>query len=175
MLLPLITEILGDLERNGLAGAASSFSPDLLVLNGAGDFTVGGPRGDNGLSGKKLVVDQYGPTVPIGGGALSGKDPHKIDKCGPLRARQLAKTLVRAGADSADVTLPWAPGADAPPSVMAVTTRGGARQRVPEGQLPPPEWFSIARIVSDLELLHIDWEEQVLDGYFHDFNARWER
>ena len=175
MLLPLITEILGELEREGLIGASSSFSPDLLVLNGAGDFTVGGPRGDNGLSGKKLVVDHYGPTVPIGGGALSGKDPHKIDKCGPLRARQLAKSLVRAGADSADVTLAWAPGADAPPSVMAVTTRGGARQRVPEGQLPPPEWFSIARIVSDLELLHIDWEEQVLDGYFHDFNARWER
>ena len=58
---------------------------------------------------------------------------------------------------------------------MAVTTRGGVRWRVPDGELPPPEWFSIARIVSDLELLHIDWEEQVLDGYFHDFNARWER
>ena len=175
LLLPLIQEILGLLERTGLTGAASTFSPDLLVLNGAGDFTVGGPRGDNGLSGKKLVVDHYGPTVPIGGGALSGKDPHKIDKCGPLRARQLAKTLVRSGADSADVTLAWAPGADAPPSVTAVTTTGGVRRRVPDAELPPPEWFAIARIVSDLELLTVDWGERVREGFFRDFNARWER
>ena len=135
---------------------AGTFSPDLLVLNGAGDFTVGGPRGDNGLSGKKLVVDHYGPTVPIGGGALSGKDPHKIDKCGPLRARQFAKTLVRSGADSADVTLACAPGADAPPSVTAVTTTGGVRWRVPDAELPPPEWVAITRIVADLELLTVD-------------------
>jgi len=175
LLLPLIQEILGLLERDGLTGAAATFSPDLLVLNGAGDFTVGGPRGDNGLSGKKLVVDHYGPTVPIGGGALSGKDPHKIDKCGPLRARQLAKTLVRSGADSADVTLAWAPGADAPPSITAVTTTGGVRRRVPDAELPPPEWFAIARIVSDLELLTVDWGERVREGYFRDFNARWER
>ena len=59
-------------------------------VNGGGDFDVGGPFGDNGLSGKKLVVDAYGPSVPIGGGAWSGKDPHKIDRVGALIARKLA-------------------------------------------------------------------------------------
>jgi S-adenosylmethionine synthetase len=175
LLLPLLAARLEELERAGLAGVAATFSPGRLVLNGAGDFTVGGPRGDNGLSGKKLVVDHYGPTVPIGGGALSGKDPHKVDKCGPLRARQLAKSLVRAGADAADVTLSWAPGADAPPSVVAVTTRGGVRLRIPDEELPPPEWFGIARIVADLELLHVDWGARVLDGYFRDPAVAWER
>ena len=68
---------------------------------------VGGPEGDNGLSGKKLVIDHYGPGVPIGGGALAGKDPHKVDKCGALRARQLAKKLVRGGVDEARVPLGW--------------------------------------------------------------------
>jgi len=55
---------------------------------------VGGPEGDNGLSGKKLVVDHYGPGVPIGGGALCGKDPHKVDRAGALAARQLANKQV---------------------------------------------------------------------------------
>ena len=61
-------------------------------------------EGDNGLLGKKLDIDHYGPGVPIGGGAPSGKDPHKVDKCGVLRARQLAKKLVRGGVDEARVT-----------------------------------------------------------------------
>jgi S-adenosylmethionine synthetase len=79
------------MEAGGLVGAAAGFAPDKLILNGAGEFAIGGPEGDNGLSGKKLVIDHYGPGVPIGGGALCGKDPHKVDKCGALRARQLAK------------------------------------------------------------------------------------
>ena len=82
---------------------------------------------------------------------------------------------MRAGADTADVTLSWAPGADAPPSVMAVTTRGGVRLRIPDEELPPAEWFGIARIVADLELLTDDWRTQVLNGYFRDPTASWER
>jgi S-adenosylmethionine synthetase len=60
--------------------------------------------------GGKLVIDHYEPGVPIGGGALVGKDPHKVDKCGALRARQLAKKLVRGGVDEARVLLGWTPG-----------------------------------------------------------------
>ena len=63
--------------------------PD-LVLNGAGMFVCGGPNGDNGLSGKKLVVDAYGPGVPIGGGAWSGKDFLKVDRLGGMAARRIA-------------------------------------------------------------------------------------
>jgi S-adenosylmethionine synthetase len=95
----MLEQILRDLERGGLEGVASTFTSDKLILNGAGEFAIGGPEGDNGLSGKKLVIDHYGPGVLIGGGALSGKDPHKVDKCGTLRARQFAKKLVRAGVD----------------------------------------------------------------------------
>ena len=95
ILLPILKHILRELENRGLQGAASTFAAERLVLNGAGEFAIGGPVGDNGLSGKKLVIDHYGPGVPIGGGALCGKDPHKVDKCGALRARQLAKKLVR--------------------------------------------------------------------------------
>jgi len=85
--------------------------PEQLTVNGAGAFEVGGPEGDNGLSGKKLVVDAYGPRVPIGGGAWSGKDFFKADRAGGLHARRLAKMIVQFGlAEEAEVVLGWFPG-----------------------------------------------------------------
>ena len=93
-----------------LPGLSASL-PEQLTVNGAGAFEVGGPEGDNGLSGKKLVVDAYGPRVPIGGGAWSGKDFFKADRAGGLHARRMAKTLVRLGlVQEATVTLAWFPG-----------------------------------------------------------------
>lgn len=98
--------------------------PDQLSVNGAGDFEVGGPEGDNGLSGKKLVVDAYGPRVPIGGGAWSGKDFFKADRAGALHARRVAKSIVRLGlASEATVTLAWHPG-DRSARVINVESRG---------------------------------------------------
>ena len=80
-------------------------------FNGAGCFEVGGPMGDNGLSGKKLVVDFYGPRIPIGGGAMSGKDFWKVDRAGPLIARELAvKAVELHGCREAIVTLGICPG-----------------------------------------------------------------
>jgi S-adenosylmethionine synthetase len=80
-------------------------------VNGAGNFEVGGPEGDNGLSGKKLVVDAYGPRVPIGGGALSGKDFFKADRAGAVLARRLAKAVVMSGAaPECSATLAITPG-----------------------------------------------------------------
>lgn len=88
--------------------------PD-LELNGAGMVVSGGPNGDNGLSGKKLVVDAYGPTVPIGGGAWSGKDFRKVDRIGGMLARELALAAVaEAGAGEAQVTLEYIPGCEGP-------------------------------------------------------------
>ena len=85
--------------------------PESFHVNGAGNFEVGGPEGDNGLSGKKLVVDAYGPRVPIGGGALSGKDFFKADRAGAILARRLAKAVVMSGAAPECVaTLAIAPG-----------------------------------------------------------------
>ena len=175
LLLPIVGEILANLEAGGLTGISSTFSPGKLILNGAGEFATGGPEGDNGLSGKKLVIDHYGPLVPIGGGALSGKDPHKVDKCGALRARQLAKQLVRAGGDEARVTLGWAPGGDGPFLIEAHTSQAGVHLQVPREELPLAAWFSIDRIVRDLELEHRDWAGDLLAGYFCQPGASWER
>ena len=98
------------------------------------------------------MIDHYGPGVPIGGGALAGKDPHKVDKCGALRAPQLAKNFVRGQVDEARVVLGWAPGGDAPFLVEASTTPGSVSLQVPRQELPPDEWFTIKSIVRDLEL-----------------------
>jgi S-adenosylmethionine synthetase len=86
--------------------------PDEVLVNGAGEFSLGGPEGDNGLSGKKLVVDCYGPRVSIGGGALSGKDFYKADRAGTILARRLAKLIVMTGAaQECHATLTFTPGA----------------------------------------------------------------
>ncbi len=89
-----------------------------IEMNGAGMFVAGGPNGDNGLSGKKLVVDAYGPGVPIGGGAWSGKDFFKVDRLGGMAARRLAlESLLASDADEALVTLTYLPGGDRPARV----------------------------------------------------------
>ena len=83
---------------------------------------MGGPEGDNGLSGKKLVVDAYGPRVPIGGGAWSGKDFFKADRAGGIHARRIAKLAVITGlCDEALVRLLWFPG-DRTPRVLPIET-----------------------------------------------------
>jgi S-adenosylmethionine synthetase len=174
ILLPLIECVLSDNEINGIEGLYSSFDPGKLILNGAGEFAIGGPEGDNGLSGKKLVIDHFGPSVPIGGGALAGKDPHKVDKCGALRARQLAKHIVRSGMDEATVTLGWAPGGDVPFIVEAVINQGGVRIQLPREELPSDGWFAIGRIVQELELTDRDWQEDLDCGYFANKTHPWE-
>jgi S-adenosylmethionine synthetase len=107
-----------------------------LVVNGGGNFLVGGPEGDSGLSGKKLLLDYYGPRVPIGGAALSGKDFNKPDRAGALIARRIALFVVRSGlAREATVTLLSLPG-DAEPQVLRIATE--------HGDLPRPErWSSL--------------------------------
>ncbi|MCY2958534.1 MAG: methionine adenosyltransferase domain-containing protein [Planctomycetota bacterium] len=170
-----LEEALAELERAGLTGLASSFTPERLHLNGAGAFELGGPHGDNGLSGKKLVVDHYGPTVPIGGGALCGKDPHKVDRVGALRARQLAKSLVPRLAAEALVRVVWAPGLGVP-SHVEVEARDAVGMRVPIGpeELPEIEWFGIERAVRSLELSEPSWQVASAAGYFVESTRRWE-
>ena len=89
-----------------------SLSPHLdLRINPIGDFVEGGPFGDNGLSGKKLVMDAYGPRVPIGGGATAGKDRWKPDVRGPAFAREIAvEQVLRQGCRECTVTVSISPG-----------------------------------------------------------------
>jgi len=92
------------------------------LVNGAGAFEVGGPLGDNGLSGKKLVAQAYGAAVPIGGGAVFGKDPRKVDPRGQALARRMALELVASGqAREATVWLAFRPG-DTEPRWVEVET-----------------------------------------------------
>ncbi len=157
-----------------LAGVAATWSPTVVRLNGSGDFSCGGPRGDNGLSGKKLVVDHYGPGVPIGGGALCGKDPHKVDRVGALRARQVAVRLVRdGGCPEATVWLGWQPGRPEPD--VATATAGGRRleRAAMEALVAVPD-LTIAGSFHELELAGVRWVEVHRAGYFGRCRA-WER
>lgn len=160
-------------KETGLVGLEDLKAGDVF-LNGAGDFHVGGPQGDNGLSGKKLVADHYGPEVPIGGGALCGKDPHKIDRVGPLRARQLARQLARAHDANALVRLAWSPGDCHPYFVEAWLDRDGRQTRLADNHLPPLDWFSIETIFADLRLQEVQWRKAVNAGYFANPEFSWE-
>jgi S-adenosylmethionine synthetase len=111
-----------------LARRLPGFAPEdprEFVVNGSGTFSIGGPEGDNGLSGKKLLLDHYGPRVHIGGTALSGKDFWKPDRAGTLLARRLALAVVQAGvAREAVVQFVSFPGDEAPRPVRITTPQG---------------------------------------------------
>ena len=145
--------------------------PANITVNGAGNFSVGGPEGDNGLSGKKLVVDYYGPRVPIGGGAISGKDFFKPDRAGAILARRLAKAVVLTGvATECTATLGFAPGAEQA-TVLELAT--------PTGTLDPRGWETLF----DLSLIgtgerytnRSDLVEVARYGHFTDPRLPWEQ
>ncbi len=111
-----------------------------FYVNPTGRFVVGGPHGDAGVTGRKIIVDTYGGAAPHGGGAFSGKDPTKVDRSACYMARYIAKNVVAAGlADRALVQLAYAIGVADPVSVMVRTEGTG---RIPEGE--------ITRLVRDL-------------------------
>jgi S-adenosylmethionine synthetase len=95
-----------------------------LMVNPNGPLLNGGSDGDNGQTGRKLVMDYYGPRVPIGGGALSGKDLSHIDRAGAYAARNACVDAVAGGADSAEVLVAYAPGRSAPLDIRW-TIQGG--------------------------------------------------
>lgn len=172
LVLPVVRGALAELEARGLAGISDLQLKD-FILNGAGDFIVGGPEGDNGLSGKKLAVDFYGPEIPIGGGAICGKDPHKVDVAGAFRARELAlRLLKKRGGSAVTVRLGWTPG-DAAPSFREAESVDslGLSHPIPASALPSEDWFSIASAVADLRLATVTRRKRVLSGYFFDSAA----
>jgi S-adenosylmethionine synthetase len=96
-----------------------------VLINGTGKFTVGGPIGDAGVVGRKIVVDAYGPRIPVGGGAYSGKDPTKVDRSAAYMCRHIAKTVVALGRSrECTVTLAYGIGGLEPEMVTAVTETG---------------------------------------------------
>ena len=104
-----------------------SVKRDLTKINGTGNFVIGGPTGDAGVVGRKIVVDQYGPRVPVGGGAFSGKDPTKVDRSAAYMARHIAKTIVAnqvGGAKEATVHIAYGIGQIQPEMITAITDTG---------------------------------------------------
>jgi S-adenosylmethionine synthetase len=98
-----------------------------FLVNPTGSFEIGGPKGDCGLTGRKIIVDTYGGSAPHGGGAFSGKDPSKVDRSAAYAARYVAKNIVAAGlASKCLVQVSYAIGVAQPTSVM-VTTEGTGR------------------------------------------------
>jgi len=110
-----------------------------LMLNPNGPLLNGGSDGDNGQTGRKLVMDFYGPRVPIGGGALSGKDFSHIDRCGAIAARAAAIGAVRSGAAECKVILAYAPNVPEPLEIVFEMEGRGLK--------PPKAWFSHPSIV----------------------------
>ncbi len=93
-----------------------------IYVNPTGRFVIGGPQGDSGLTGRKIIVDTYGGSAPHGGGAFSGKDPTKVDRSAAYAARYVAKNIVAAGlADKCQVELAYAIGVAKPVSVLVET------------------------------------------------------
>jgi S-adenosylmethionine synthetase len=92
---------------------------DFLFVNPTGKFVIGGPMGDTGLTGRKIIVDTYGGAAPHGGGAFSGKDPTKVDRSAAYAARHVAKNVVAAGlADRCQIQVAYAIGVAHPMSVL---------------------------------------------------------
>lgn len=97
-----------------------------ILINPTGRFVIGGPVGDSGLTGRKIIVDTYGGAAAHGGGAFSGKDPTKVDRSAAYAARYIAKNIVAAGlADKAEIQLAYAIGVASPVSVLVDTFKTG--------------------------------------------------
>jgi len=115
---------------------AALFNKDIkYFVNPTGKFVIGGPHGDSGLTGRKIIVDTYGGKGAHGGGAFSGKDPSKVDRSGAYAARHIAKNMVAAGvADEVLVQVSYAIGV-ARPMNLYVNTYGTSKLTITDGDL----------------------------------------
>jgi S-adenosylmethionine synthetase len=156
----------------------SELLPNFLV-NPTGKFEIGGPMGDAGLTGRKIIVDTYGGAARHGGGAFSGKDPSKVDRSAAYAARYVAKNVVAAGlADRCEIQVAYAIGVAHPVSLM-VQTYGTGRVSDADIVRAIGEVFDLrpAAIVRDLDLRRPIFQKTAAYGHFgredHDFT--WER
>jgi S-adenosylmethionine synthetase len=118
----LIKEMIADAVESALPKGWMPQRPSDFLVNPTGNFVIGGPDGDCGLTGRKIIVDTYGGYAPHGGGAFSGKDPTKVDRSAAYAARYLAKNVVAAGvAERCTIQIAYAIGVADPMSVLVDT------------------------------------------------------
>ena len=167
------------LSKTGLLTPRTKF-----FINPTGKFVVGGPCGDSGLTGRKIIVDTYGGMAAHGGGAFSGKDPSKVDRSAAYYARYAAKNIVAAGlADRCQIQVAYAIGVDKPVS-FCVKTFGTAKDGVTdaalEAMLASGKVFDFRpyALIADLKLLAPrgwSYEETAAYGHFGRDTFPWER
>ncbi|MFW5712404.1 MAG: methionine adenosyltransferase [Spirochaetia bacterium] len=165
----VIEPALGD---TGLLDAKTKY-----YINPTGRFVTGGPHGDSGLTGRKIIVDTYGGMGRHGGGAFSGKDPSKVDRSAAYMARYIAKNLVAAElCERCEVELAYAIGVPHPVSVMVDAFETA---RIPEEQIEAliPKVFDLspAGIVRSLDLLQPIYEQTAAYGHFGRDAFAWEQ
>ena len=138
------------------------------LVNPTGSFEIGGPKGDCGLTGRKIIVDTYGGSAPHGGGAFSGKDPSKVDRSAAYAARYVAKNVVAAGlASKCLVQLSYAIGVAKPTSVMLTTYGTGKVSDEKLAQLVEQHFDLRPKgIVQMLDLLRPIYEKTAAYGHF---------
>ena len=148
-----------------------------FLINPTGRFVVGGPQGDSGLTGRKIIVDSYGGWGRHGGGAFSGKDPSKVDRSAAYMCRWVAKNIVAAGlADCVELQLAYAIGHPDPVSVYVDTMGTGkiADEKIARG-VRRVFGFRPADIVKQLDLLRPIYRETTNYGHFGKAGLPWEQ
>jgi len=151
----------------------------VIHVNPTGRFVTGGPMGDTGLTGRKIIVDTYGGSCPHGGGAFSGKDPTKVDRSACYMARHVAKNIVAAGlAERAQIQVAYAIGVAEPVSVMVETYgTGKVPNAVIEKIVRTHFDFTPAGIIKYLDLRRPIYRKTAAYGHFGrpDSDFSWER
>jgi S-adenosylmethionine synthetase len=154
-----------------------SADSDLLLVNPTGRFVIGGPMGDAGLTGRKIIVDTYGGMARHGGGAFSGKDPSKVDRSAAYAARWVAKNVVAAGlAARCEVQVAYAIGVAHPVSIM-VETFGTATVDEDKIVKAVEKVFDLrpAAILEHLDLRRPVYRPSAAYGHFGRDEFTWER
>ena len=165
---PELRDALSELVINHVVPAELRAPSMQRFINATGVFCIGGPQGDSGVTGRKIIVDTYGGMGRHGGGAFSGKDPSKVDRSAAYAARWVAKTVVAAGlASRCEVQVAYAIGVAQPVSIL-VETFGTSKVEESKIEAAVREVFDLrpAAIIKDLALLRPIYEPTAAYGHF---------
>ena len=170
----LIQHVIQPVIQPGLIDSETRF-----LVNPTGRFVIGGPQGDSGLTGRKIIVDTYGGYARHGGGAFSGKDPTKVDRSAAYAARYAAKNLVAAGlADKCELQLAYAIGVARPVSILVDSFGTGRLSDEKLAEIVAKHFdFRPAAIIRDLDLKRPIYRQVAAYGHFGrtDIDLPWER
>jgi S-adenosylmethionine synthetase len=177
----VIEHVLRPILAHDLVDDSQWKKKDFVYVNPTGKFVIGGPMGDTGLTGRKIIVDTYGGAAPHGGGAFSGKDPTKVDRSAAYAARYVAKNIVAAGlADRCQIQVAYAIGVARPFSIH-IECFGTEHEDVPVTRIEElvSEHFDLrpAAILRDLDLRRPIYTKTAAYGHFgrDDRDFTWER